>query len=146
MTSGTSTPLLPAYGTALPARSTLAIATLGAGKVLLGVASIIAPRLTCKLFLLDISPDAYIIGRLFGSSAAALGGLLWCLQRRALVGETTTADLRLAVVANIMADSIDLISCTVAFASGKISPACFGMLGGGCAVLAALGAAGLWKL
>ena len=127
-----------------------AITALGAAKVLLGVVGIVAPHFLGQVFLLDIPPEAYIVTRLFGSSAAALGGSLLAIDR--IVGKerqqkqqsaTVRELLRAIVVGNIIADSVDTISCTAALISGAIANSTFGLLGGGCIVLAVMGIVGL---
>ncbi|KAL6855366.1 hypothetical protein ACO1O0_006507 [Amphichorda felina] len=161
-TSGTpGTPGIPGIpGSAASSRSrsgAAAITALGAGKVLLGVVGIVAPKFLGQVFLLDIAPDAYIVTRLFGSSAAAVGGSLLAAdhilgkhrqqqqqrQQNQDYGAAGKELLRAFVVANIIADSVDTLSCTAALVSGAIGNGTFGMLGGGCILLAALGVVAL---
>lgn len=127
--------------------SSTAITVLGSAKVLLGVSCVIAPQLTGTLFLLHISNDAIIITQMFGSSVAGLGAVLWMLSRRVKLGRgLNNAELQLALIFNIVVDTMDMVSCTVAFLTGLMRISCFGLLGGGCAILAALGVLGLWNL
>lgn len=153
-----STPLLTPNQPDNPAASrsrtgAAAITVLGGAKVLLGVVGVVAPCFLGKVFLLDIAPEAYIITRLFGSSVAAFGGSLLAadriLAKQRQLGQLGQLDdtgrtlLRAIVIANLMADSVDTISCTAALISGAIPASTFGMFGGGCILLAGLGAAGL---
>ena len=151
-TPGTlGTPGIPGSAASCRSRSgAAAITALGAGKVLLGVVGIVAPRFLGQVFLLDIAPDAYIVTRLFGASAAAVGGSLLAAdhtlgkqRQQNQYGAAGKELLRALVFANIIADSVDTLSCTAALLSGAIGNGTFGMLGGGCILLAALGVVAL---
>ncbi|KAK2595030.1 hypothetical protein QQS21_007220 [Conoideocrella luteorostrata] len=119
------------------------IATLGALKVVMGVACVAAPRLSGKLFLLQLNPEAVIVMQLLGSGVAALGALTWMLSRRATEGRVAKDELRWAVMLNLAEDVADVVSCTVGFTSGMYGVGTMAMLGSGCAALAALGLGGL---
>ncbi|UNI18500.1 hypothetical protein JDV02_004767 [Purpureocillium takamizusanense] len=147
--------------------TTTSIAALSAIKIALGASSILAPRLAYSLFLFELKPNAVVVARLFGSSCAALGAATWALNRR--VSRTTAAaadgsspsgggggggrnleleaerraDLKKVVAFNLAADSLDVVSCAVGYSAGMYGLGALGMLGGGCAALALLGAVGL---
>ncbi|KAK5993849.1 hypothetical protein PT974_07286 [Cladobotryum mycophilum] len=116
-----------------------ALTSLAALKVILGISCIIAPRLAGRLFLLDIPRDAVLMARLFGSSCAGLGLVTWNLNRHVAFDEGA---LQSVVIANVLADVVDVVSCAAAYETGMICDGAFGMLGGGCVVLSVLGIMG----
>ncbi|KAG4254688.1 hypothetical protein BFJ72_g14792 [Fusarium proliferatum] len=122
--------------------STGAITMLAASKMVLGVTCIIAPRFACRLFLLKLPAGGAIAGRLFGSSCAAFGGLTWAASKSASEGRLSSLDLKTVLAANVVADSVDTISCLVGYTAGMYGLSTLGLLGGGCTALAALGALG----
>ncbi|KAH6888520.1 hypothetical protein B0T10DRAFT_562092 [Thelonectria olida] len=144
--SETTEPLIPTssiMSQELPTSGTSAIITsLAALKIVLGASCVVAPRLACSLFLLKLPPQAVIAGRLFGSSCAALGALTLHLNRRFLLGKSSKDDLEMAVLLNIVADTVDTVSCVAGYSSGMYGLGALGMLGGGCVVLATLGTVG----
>jgi len=140
--------------------TTTSIAALSAIKIALGASSILAPQLAYSLFLLELKPNAVVVARLFGSSCAALGAATWALNRRvsragayrqgdgsgsrnAELEAERRADLKKVVAFNLAADSVDVVSCVIGYSAGMYGLGAFGMLGGGCAALALLGAVGL---
>lgn len=122
--------------------STKATTILAASKVVLGVSCIIAPRRACRLFLLQLPAEATISGRLFGSSCAALGGLTWAASKRVSEGSLSASDLKTVLAVNIVADSVDTISCLAGYTAGMYMLGTLGMLGGGCMALGVLGSIG----
>lgn len=120
-----------------------AITTLGALKFVLGAACAVAPRFSGGLFLLDVTPQAVIMTRLFGSGVATLGALTWSLNKWANEGKVTKDELRRAVIFNLAEDVADVASCAIGYTTGMYGAGTLGMLGGGCAGLAALGVLGL---
>lgn len=120
-----------------------AITTLGALKLILGTACVVAPKFSGGLFLLNVTPQAVIMTRLFGSGVAAFGALTWSLNKWAAEGKVSKDELRRAVIFNLAEDVADVVSCAVGFTSGMFGVGTLGMLGGGCAGLAALGVVGL---
>ena len=122
------------------------IKALAGAKIALGAACIIAPRLTCRLFLLDLPIEGAVIGRLFGTGVLSFGALTWSMDQWAHGGRVTKAGLQRALWLNLLEDAIDVGSCAVGFTSGVYGPSTFGLLGGGCAALGALGVVGLKAL
>lgn len=116
---------------------------LGAAKLLLGVAFIAAPRLSAKLFLFDVTPQAVVPARLFGTACAAVGAITYVTNQWASQGKIGRPEMRQVMVFNILEDAVDVATCTIGFTSGMFGAATFGVFGGGCAALAAMGAVGL---
>ena len=116
--------------------SSEAITALSVVKIAVGATSLVAPELAGRLFSLDIPPQAAIVARLFGSSHLALGALTWDLHRRG------SADLSRVVVVNVVADVIDTVSSSIAFAAGMYGTGTYAWLGGGAVAAAALGLLG----
>lgn len=125
------------------AMASTAIQTLAWAKMGLGAASIIAPQLVLKLFLLDLPDDTNVMSRLFGSSCAGMGAVLWVVQRACMKGKVDVGVLRTVVGVNVLADGVDVVSCVGGHLSGRYGIEAGGMLGGGCLVLAVLGVIGL---
>ncbi|KAI5458719.1 hypothetical protein BGZ63DRAFT_427093 [Mariannaea sp. PMI_226] len=129
--------------TATPSTLTsTAITSLAALKIGLGAACVIAPQLTCDLFLLSLPPQAAIAVRLFGSSCAAVGAITLRLNKKCSEGKLNKSDMKMVAGFNILADMVDTASSVVGYSSGMYGLGALGMLGGGGVVLAALGAVG----
>lgn len=126
-----------------PRIASTAVVGLAVSKVLLGISCIVAPRFSGRLFLLDVPRSSYIVVRLFGSGVGRLGGSLLGSHLTANSRQTTSDMVRPVLVAKLVADSVDVISCTASFASGSVGASTFTLLGGGCVILVILGLMGM---
>ncbi len=89
------------------------ITGLALGRIGIGALSLIAPRLTAKLFLLDAkaNPQLPYLARLFGSRELALG---------ALTLASTGAARQRFVTAGIAVDGADVLTGLASTASGAV--------------------------
>ncbi|KAK3185689.1 hypothetical protein K4F52_005554 [Lecanicillium sp. MT-2017a] len=138
--AGNTNPKAPrAAGTVPPSTKTI-VTALSVLKVVFGLGLIAAPGLLCKVFLLDpIEPQTAVICRLYGSACIGLGYLTWMLNRAHTLEAVDKSVLKHAVVVNIAADAMDVISCLVGYFGGLYGLDALGVLGGGCFALEALG-------
>lgn len=120
--------------------SYIPIYLLSALKAVFGLACLLAPRLTSAALLLDpIEPQASVITRLYGGALVALGYFLFMIAQFHVKTEVSTAVLRRAVIVHIVADGVDVISCTVGYFSGAYGALTFSLVGGGCLILEVVG-------
>ena len=153
----TSRPLLGASKTALPPSlprlskvASTALLALGAIRAIGGVACLVSPQLAARAFLVDLPAHAGVVAQVAGSRELVLGALTLEARRRAGAaapgglggadGDRGARDmLRKVVLANIVADSLDVLVCLVGEVTGTISVATAGTLGGAAAVFVGLG-------
>ena len=108
-----------------------------------GAACLFTPKLVGELFQLSIAPQDMILARLFGVRDAVLGGLLWTAKDAFRTTDATQSEIRRALWANIITDSVDLCSCLVGLIDGTMSVPSAALVGGGAFVFALLGIVGL---
>lgn len=127
--------------------STGAMTTLSVVRGITAAALLAAPQLTARLFFLDLPPTASILMRLVGTREAALGGLLLVCSSRVAAKPTAYREgLRLAILAGMSADVLDIVVGGFSAATGSIGLASFDMLAGGALLAIVLGAVGLRNL
>ncbi|KAF1812900.1 hypothetical protein P152DRAFT_473433 [Eremomyces bilateralis CBS 781.70] len=138
-----SSPLLP--HTSSPRPPLGIIKTISIARAIFGGACIFTPHLITQMFQLPLPRGTELFPRLFGVRDLVVGELLWLTLR----GERTEEQLkqiRRVVWANIAIDSIDVVSTIWEFAMGRIAGEAALVTGGGAAVFAAVGAAGLYQI
>jgi len=131
-------------GTSSRPVSTGTITTLGVVRAVTAAALMFAPQLTTRLFLLDLPAAASTVTRMIGAREAALSVLLLVGSRRVAVEPATYRDgLRMAIMAGICADLLDIVAGVVDVASGSIGMGTFDMVAGGALLAVGLGVVGL---
>ncbi|OAA67639.1 hypothetical protein ISF_03815 [Cordyceps fumosorosea ARSEF 2679] len=139
----TASPLLPPAAPKTAAAVNKFVAALAGLKLAFGLGCLLAPRLAFAALLLDPpAAQAVVVTQLYGGAVAALGGLLWMVAApRYGSGRSQRLLLKDTLAVHVAADAVDVVSCGVGLATGALRMPVFGVVGGGCAVLAALGAA-----
>jgi hypothetical protein len=108
---------------------------------MIGVSVLVAPRLTAQTFLLDVGQGGGVFAtQIVGGRDLALGGLLLDARKR-LLDPRLSADkalaardnLRRALWAGIVVDSIDVGCCLLGEMTGTISWEAAGVFGAGAA-------------
>ncbi len=135
--------------------SSTSVALLGAGRVLVGAATLVAPIAVANLFFIDLPPSAILIGRLLGVREMAIGGLTFVTGRRfAASARNGTPEearvgagyLRMVLWANIINDADDIAICLVSALAGGLNWNTALLFGAGAAAFVGLGELGLLGL
>lgn len=101
------------------------ISALALGKISLGVGGMLGPSLINQAFLITAPSSTAVLTRLFASREVALGGLLWMSRIKGPTAATATAatptfGLRHALLAGMVADSLDVLGAGICFAQGSL--------------------------
>lgn len=126
-----------------------AILALGALRVVVGAACLAAPVLTCSTFFIDLAPEGVFLTRLVGARELTIGGLLLRTRSRAIAASaagpagSTVTDLRNVLWANLVTDSVDIVSCLIGELSGSIRWEAAALFGGGAAAFVTFALVGL---
>jgi len=116
-----------------------AINVLSIGRLVGGVAGVVAPGFAAGLFRIPVSGEALIFPRLFSVREGVLAELLWTADGTRDGGR----ELKRALWANIATDALDVASCAFGFATGTMSRSAASLFGGGAMFFLALGVVGL---
>ena len=148
----------PTPSSAYHAPSTLSstsVAILGAGRVLVGAATLVAPIALANAFFIDLPPSATLIGRLLGVREMVIGGLTFITGRRCAasarnstpeVARAGAGFLRTVLWANIINDTDDIAICLVSAFAGAVNWNTALLFGGGAVAFVGLGELGLMGL
>jgi hypothetical protein len=99
----------------------------------LGGACVIAPQTTCEIFFYPVPAAFSILPRLFGIRDLLLGALLVTAEDKN-VPSGGRRELRRTLWANIVADSVDVISIVLSLAQGNLGRLPAAALGGGAGI------------
>lgn len=109
--------------------SDIAIKVLALARMGLGLGLLSVPATVTRLCLLPVVESDSLIYRVAGSRDLALGGLLWFAsasgqQASSGSGEVpkdSSVSLRQALIAGVVADSLDFVSTVLCFADGNLA-------------------------
>ena len=147
---------IPVPFTRLSKVSSTALLALGSIRAIAGVGCLLAPQLAARAFLVDLPTQAGLVMQVAGSREIVLGALTLESRRRVIAATTTGTSitngensgngavverdvLKKVLLANIVADSLDVVCCLVGEMTGSMSVETAGIFGGAAAVFVALG-------
>lgn len=119
--------------------ASISITTLAALRIVTGAASLLAPRTTGSMFGLSISPESAVLGRLFAVRDVVIGSLLWTAKSE----NERRNEVKRALWANVVTDSVDVCSCLLAAADGTMDKNAAGLVVGGAVLFIIFGVVGL---
>lgn len=91
------------------------------------------------MFGLSISPESAVLGRLFAVRDVVIGSLLWTAKSE----NERRNEVKRALWANVVTDSVDVCSCLLAAADGTMDKNAAGLVVGGAVLFIIFGVVGL---